>query len=139
MDWNTLEAAKIALLAILAVGLHQMIRRFGQSYAGEVFESTPRIRRNFLVLADCAYYLIFPAYVLLNVNIERPVRFDSLGNIVGYRWDQTVGAVQLQETLFSIAGICMLIGILHGINVFVLPFIGSVLAFRVRLVQGRAS
>lgn len=90
------------------------------------------------MLADCAYYLIFAAYVLLNVNFDRPLRLDSLGNIVGYRWDQTVNAVQLQETVFSIAGICMLIGILHGINVFVLPFIGSVLAFRVRLLQGRA-
>jgi len=30
----------------------------------------------------------------------------------------------------------MIIGILHGINVFVLPFVGSVLALRARLMEG---
>ena len=33
--------------------------------------------------------------------------------------------------MFSIAGICVIIGILHGLNVFVLPFIGRILALRV--------
>ena len=137
MDWTTLEATKIVLLVILAVGLHRLIRHFGASYAAEVFESTPNIGRSFVVLADFAYYLIFAAYVLLNVNFERPSRFDSLGNLVGYRWGETVNAAQMQETVASIAGICMLIGVLHGINVFVLPFVGSVLALRAKLLQGR--
>jgi hypothetical protein len=137
MDWTMLEAAKIALLAMLAVGLHQLIRRFGTSYATEVFETTPHVRRSFLALADCAYYLIFVSYVLLSVRFERPPRHDAVGNIVGYRWEETVSAAQLQETVISIAGICMLIGILNGINVVVLPFIGSALAFRTRLVQER--
>ena len=137
MDWSTLEATKIVLLAILAVGLHQLIRHFGRSYAAEVFTSTPHLQRTFLVLADCAYYLIFAAYVLLNVHFERPPRFDAAGNPVGYRWGETVSAAQLQESVFSIAGICLLIGVLHGLNVFVLPFVGSVLALRARLVQGR--
>jgi hypothetical protein len=139
MDWTLLEAAKIALLAILAVGLHQLIRHFGTGYATEVFEGNPSMRRNFLVLADCAYYLIFSAYVLLNVHFQRPERIDSLGNPVGYRWTETVSAAQLQDSLGAIAGICLLIGILHGINVFVLPLVGSVPAFRVRSLQGRGS
>lgn len=139
MDWTTLELIKIALLVVFAVGLHQLIRHFGKSYAREVFESTPGIGRDFIVLADFAYYLIFAGYVLFNLHFERPARFDTLGNVVGYRWDTTVNATQLQESLFSIAGICLIIGVLHGINVFVLPFVGSVLAFRARLLQGRDS
>ena len=35
-----------------------------------------------------------------------------------------------------LAGICLIIGILHGINVFVLPFIGGILALRERLTVG---
>ena len=35
-----------------------------------------------------------------------------------------------------LAGICLIIGILHGINVFVLPFIRGILALRGRLTVG---
>jgi len=135
MAWSTLEILKIVALAVLAVALHQAIRRLGTKYAAAIFESTPEIGKSFIILADFAYYLIFTAYVMFNVRFDRPERYDLQGNLVGYRWDVTVGAVQLQDTLFSIAGICLIIGILHGINVFVLPFVGSVLAFRARLLQ----
>jgi hypothetical protein len=135
MDWAVLEILKIVILAVLAVGIHRTIRRFGESYAAEVFQTTPHIGRSFVILADFAYYLIFAGYVLFNVHFERPPRFDARGNPVGYQWDQTVGAAQLQESVFSIAGICLIIGILHGVNVFVLPFVGSVLALRARLLE----
>ncbi len=48
-------------------------------------------------------------------------------------WAATVNASQLEVSVFSLAGICLIIGVLHGLNVFVLPFIGGVLAFRERL------
>ncbi len=137
MDWGTLEAAKVIVLVALAIGLHQLIRRFGTQYAAAVFESTPQLGRHFVALADYAYYLIFAAYILFNINVERPVRYDAQGNPVGHRWEQTVGAAQVQDSLASLAGICLIIGVLHGINVFVLPFVGSVLALRARLLQGR--
>jgi hypothetical protein len=35
-----------------------------------------------------------------------------------------------------LAGICLILGILHGINVLVLPFIGGILALRERLTVG---
>ncbi len=122
MDWWILEIIKILALSILAVGLHQMIRRFGKSYVTDIFRSTPQIGRNFLILADLAYYLIFTAYILFNVNFEREKE-----------WAATVNASQLEVFVFSLAGICLIIGGLHGLNVFVLPFIGGVLAFRERL------
>ena len=138
MNWATLELIKVGLLVVFAVGLHQLIRHFGQSYVAEIFETTPQVGRNFVVLADFAYYLIFAAYILLNVHFERPARYDAQGRLVGYVWEETAGAAQLQDSVFSIAGICLIIGILHGINVFVLPFVGSVLALRARLLQERS-
>jgi hypothetical protein len=47
-----------------------------------------------------------------------------------------VNSAQLEEFVFSLAGICLIIGILHGINVFILPFIGGILALRERLTIG---
>lgn len=137
MDWSTLELITIVVLAILAVGVHQTIRHFGRGYATSVFETTPHVGRSFLILADLAYYLIFVAYVLFNVHFERPARFDPQGRLVGYRWEEMVGATQLQDSVASIAGICLIIGILHGINVFVLPFVGSVLALRAQMMERR--
>ena len=137
MDWGALEAFKVVVLIALAVGLHRFIRRLGTHFAAAIFESTPQLGRHFVALADYAYYLIFAAYILFNVNIERPVRYDAQGSPVGHRWEQTVGAAQVQDSLTSLGGICLIIGVLHGVNVFVLPFVGSVLALRVRLMQGR--
>lgn len=137
MDWGTLEGVKVIVLLVLAIGLHRLIRRFGTHYAAAVFESTPQLGRHFVALADYAYYLIFAAYILFNINVERPARYDAQGNPVGHRWEQTVGPAQVQDSLASLAGICLIIGVLHGINVFVLPFVGSVLALRARLLQGR--
>ena len=71
MDWWIGELIKILALIILAFGLHQLIRRFGKSYAANIFDSTPQVGRTFLILADVAYYLIFAAYIMFNVNFER--------------------------------------------------------------------
>ncbi len=128
MDWQTLELLKFVALAILAIGLHLFIRWFGKNYATDIFGATPEVGKHFLILADVAYYLIFAAYVLFNVHFVRPERWGS---------DQA-SASQLQDSVGSIAGICLIIGILHGINVFVLPFIGSILALRKKLMEPRA-
>jgi hypothetical protein len=125
MAWWVLELIKFFALIVLAVGLHQAIRRFGKTYVNDIFRATSRIGRSFLVLADFAYYLIFVAYILFNVKFERQKE-----------WALTVNASQLEQFVFSLAGICLIIGVLHGLNVFVLPFIGGVLALRERLGAG---
>ena len=134
MDWQILESLKILVLIVLAVGLHQLIRRFGQTYATNIFESTPEIGRNFVVLADVAYYLIFAAYILFNVHFEKVDRMLADGSRVEI-WADRANAAQLTEAVSSIAGICLIIRILHGLNVFVLPFIGSILSLRKRLLE----
>ena len=125
MDWWILELIKGLSLIILAVVLHRLIRGFGKNYVTDIFRSTPQIARNFLVLADVAYYLIFAAYTLLWVKLQRPID-----------WAAEVNATQLEQFMFSFAGISLIIGVLHGMNVFVLPFIGGIFALRERLGQG---
>ncbi|MCH8823980.1 MAG: hypothetical protein IH984_10770 [Planctomycetes bacterium] len=136
MNWQTLESLTIVAMLILAIGLHQLIRRFGKNYAAEIFRSTPSIGTSFLILADVAYYLIFAAYILSNVHFERVYRTLSDGSRIDI-WAERVNASQLQDSVSSIAGICLIIGILHGLNVFVLPFIGSILALRAKLMESR--
>lgn len=126
MDWRVLEWLVAFVLLVLAVGLHRLIRWFGKSYATEVFQATPQIGQNFLILADVAYYLIFAAYILSNIHFERPEK-----------WMDIVGPLQVEAAVSRVAGICLIIGVLHGMNVFVLPFIGGILAFRVKLMEPR--
>lgn len=126
MDWRALEVVVVLVMTILAFGLHKLITGFGKGYAAEVFQATPQIGKNFLVLADIAYYLIFTAYILSNMHFE-PAE----------KWSATVGPKQLEESVSSIAGICLIIGVLHAINVFMLPFIGAILTFRIRLMEPR--
>lgn len=126
MDWRVLEWLVVLVLVILAVGLHRLIRWYGKAYATDVFQATPQVGNNFLILADVAYYLIFLAYVLSNIHFQRPEK-----------WLDTVSPIQLEQSVSRIAGICLIIGILHGFNVFVLPFIGGILAFRVKLMEPR--
>ncbi len=125
MDWWILELIKGLSLIILAVVLHRLIRGFGKNYVTDIFRFTPQIGRNFLVLADVAYYLMFAAYTLFWVKLERPSD-----------WAAEVNASQLEQFVFSFAGISLIIGVLHGMNVFVLPFIGGVFALRERHGQG---
>jgi len=124
MSWWIGEILRIVVLVVLAVGIHQFIRRFGKTYTTDVFRYTPEIGRFFLILADIAYYLIFVGYILAWVRFERREG-----------WAATLNADQGQNIVGSIAGICLIIGALHAINVFVLPILGSVLAFRTKVMQ----
>ena len=82
MDWWILELLTTAVLIGIAAWLGPFIRRFGRSYAADVFRANPRTGKSFIVLADIAYYLIFTAYVLFTVRFEPQ---DSWGNLVTAR------------------------------------------------------
>ena len=116
--------------------LHQRISLVGKFGYSHIFEATPEIERNFRVLADVAYYLIFAAYLLSSVHFEKVYRTLPDGSRVDV-WADQVNAAQLGDVVSSVSGICLIIGILHGINVFVLPFIGSILALRKKLLEPR--
>jgi hypothetical protein len=124
MTWWILELAAFALLAAIALILGPFIKRFGRSYAADVFRSNPSTGKSFIVLTDFAYYLIFTAYILFTTTIDRPSD-----------WSANVGAEQIEHTIIRVGGILLIIGLLHGINLLVLPIIGRLLTLNRRLDQ----
>ncbi len=124
MNWWILELATFAVLAAIALILGPFIKRFGRSYAADVFRSNPSTGKSFIVLTDFAYYLIFSAYILFTTTIDRP-----------REWATDVGANQLEHTIVRIGGILLIVGLLHGINLMVLPIIGRLLTLNRRLDQ----
>jgi hypothetical protein len=124
MDWWIFELIVLALLVALALVLGPFIKRFGRSYAADVFRSNPSTGKSFIVLTDFAYYLIFGAYILFSSKIERP---DA--------WSVEVGANQVQNGVIRVGGILLIIGVLHGVNLVLLPVIGRLLTLNRRLDQ----
>ena len=125
MDGWILELIKGLSLITFAVLLHRLIRGLGKTYVTDIFRFTPQIGKNFLVLADISFYLIFAAYTLLWVKLVRPSD-----------WAAEVNSSQLEQFVFSFAWISLIIGVLHGMNVWVLPFVGTVTALRERFGKG---
>jgi preprotein translocase subunit SecY len=122
MDWWVLELITDAILIGLAFWLGPLIKRFGKSYAADVFRANPRTGKSFIVLTDIAYYLIFVSYILFTM------RYSPADN-----WGQTVTAEQLQHETARIAGILLIIGVLHGINLLALPVMGRLLTLNRQL------
>ncbi len=117
MDWWVLELISVAGLVALALWLGPFIRRFGKSYAADVFRSNPRTGKSFVVLMDVAYYLVFFAYILFTVQFEPA---DG--------WADTVNAAQLRGTTVRFGGILLIVGLLHGLNVITLPLMGRLMS-----------
>ncbi len=122
MDWWILELMTTALLVALALWLGPFIKRFGKSYAADVFRSNPRTGKSFILLTDIAYYLIFLSYILFTVSYA-----PKSG------WSETVNAQQLQHETARVAGILLIIGLLHGLNLLALPVMGRLLTLNRRL------
>ena len=122
MDWWVLDLFTNALLVGVALWLGPLIKRFGKSYAADVFRANPRTGKSFIVLTDIAYYLIFFSYVLFTMS------FQLKGG-----WDQTVGGSQLQHEVARVGGILLILGVLHGLNLIALPVMGRLLTMNRRL------
>ncbi len=122
MEWWILELVTTLVLVAIVVVLGPLIKRYGKSYAADVFVASPRTGKSYLVLMDVAYYLIFGAYVLLTIRFEPPTD-----------WAETVNAAQLQAETVRVAGLLILMGLLHGLNVITLPIIGRLLSLNVSL------
>jgi len=115
MEWWILELITAgAMISVLAI-LGPLIKRFGKSYAADVFRANPRTGKSYLVLMDFSYYLIFGAYVLFTIKWEPDTG-----------WEQQVNAEQVQGSVVRLGGMLLLMGLLHGLNVLTLPLIGRV-------------
>jgi hypothetical protein len=113
MDWWVLELITTAVLIGMALWLGPFIKRFGRGYAADVFRANPSTGKSFIVLVDIVYYLIFIAYILFTVHFE-PY----------FGWGAEVGADQLQDEVARLGGIILIIGVLHGLNLLIMPVLG---------------
>lgn len=122
MEWWVLELLTTGLLIGLALWLGPFIKRFGRSYAADVFKANPRTGKSYIILTDIVYYLIFTAYILFTVRFER----DN-------GWAQAVGADQLEYEVARVGGILLIIGVLHGLNLLIMPILGRLFSLNRRL------
>jgi hypothetical protein len=106
------------ILVAVVVVLGPLIKRFGRSYAGDIFRANPRTGKSYLVLMDVAYYLIFSAFILFTVTV-RP----------SGEWERDLAAV-FETQVVRLGGMLLLMGILHGLNVLTLPIIGRLIGLR---------
>lgn len=113
MEWWVLEVITTAILIGLALWLGPFIKRFGRSYAADVFRANPRTGKSYIILADLVYYLLFSAYILFTVRFDRSLD-----------WPPTVSAGQLQYETARVGGILLIIGVLHGLNILIMPVLG---------------
>lgn len=115
VSWWVIELITNLVLIGIVVILGPLIKRFGRAYAGDIFRANPRTGKSYLVLMDVAYYLIFTAYILFTVTFEP-----------SFQWTRSNAAV-LQAEVVRVAGMLLLMGALHGLNVLSLPLIGRLL------------
>jgi hypothetical protein len=123
MSWWVIELITNIVLIGIVVILGPLIKRFGRAYAGDVFRANPRTGKSYLVLMDVAYYLIFTAYILFTIRFEPQPGWEASA------------AAQLQDEVVRVAGMLLLMGILHGLNVLSLPLIGRLLGMSRQLEE----
>lgn len=113
LDWWILELFTDVLLIGLALWLGPFIKRFGRAYAADVFHDNPQTGKSYIVLTDIVYYLIFSAYILFTVSFQPREK-----------WSIIVTASQAGFEAGRIGGIPLIIGILHGLNIILMPILG---------------
>jgi hypothetical protein len=122
MPWWVLEIATNVVLIGIAMWLGPFIKRFGRAYAADVFHDNPLTGKSYIVLTDVVYYLLFTAYILFTVRLEPQLK-----------WFGDANAEQLKESLMRIGGILLIIGVLHGINIVLMPMLGRLFSLNRRL------
>jgi len=122
MPWWILEIATNVALVGIAVWLGPFIKRFGRAYAADVFHDNPLTGKSYIVLTDIVYYLIFAAYILFTLRVEPLLP-----------WLHDVTADQVKEVALRIGGILLIIGILHGLNIVIMPILGRLFSLNRRL------
>ena len=129
MPWWILEVATTAVLLVVALWLGPFIKRFGRAYAADVFHDNPLTGKSYIVLTDIVYYLIFAAYILFSVHFAPQ---EDWGNTISER----VTAEQLTFEVGRLGGILLVIGILHGLNIVLMPVLGRLFSLN-RRISGR--
>ena len=131
MPWWILEVAVNLVLVAIAVWLGPFIKRFGRAYAADVFHDNPLTGKSYIVLTDIVYYLIFTAYILFGVRFAPQADWNN--DVSGL-----VTAEQLAVSAARVGGILLVIGILHGVNIVLMPVLGRLFSLNRRVPGPRA-
>ena len=115
-DWWVLELAPRPAdrNRALARPVHQTVR---PGVRADVFHDNPQTGKSYILLTDIVYYLIFTAYVLFTVHFEPR---EWWGTRTYCRPDGHEPA--------RLGGILLIIGVLHGLNIVLMPVLGRLLA-----------
>ena len=122
MPWWIMEIATNVVLIGIALWLGPFIKRFGRAYAADVFHDNPQTGKSYIVLTDIVYYLIFTAYILFTIRVDAPVYY--MGD---------VHPDLVKAELVRIGGILLIIGVLHGLNLVIMPVLGRLFSLNRRL------
>jgi len=126
MPWWILEVGTTLVLVAIALWLGPFIKRFGRAYAADVFHDNPLTGKSYIVLTDIVYYLIFTAYILFGAHFAPQEEWLNMVSGV-------VTAEQLTFEVERIAGILLIIGLLHGLNIVLMPVLGRLFSLNRRL------
>ena len=122
MPWWILELATNVVLVGIALWLGPFIKRFGRAYAADVFHDNPQTGKSYIVLTDIVYYLIFTAYILFTIRVDAPFYYQG-----------EVHPDLVKVELVRIGGILLIIGVLHGLNLVIMPVLGRLFSLNRRL------
>jgi hypothetical protein len=124
MPWWILEVGTTLVLVAIAVWLGPFIKRFGRAYAADVFHDNPLTGKSYIVLTDIVYYLIFAAFILMTANFA-PIWNNEFTGLVTPE--------QVQASVLRIGAILLVIGILHGVNIVLMPVLGRLFSLNRKL------
>ena len=114
--WWSLELLTAAILITLILVLGPLIRRFGGIFAASLFTAHPPTAPHFLRVLDVAYYLVFTAFVLLEIQV-----------VPREEWLGPAGtAAHLQWLTERVGVMLLLMGVLHAVTIALLPVLGVV-------------
>ena len=122
MPWWILEIATNVVLIGIALWLGPFIKRFGRAYAADVFHDNPQTGKSYIVLTDIVYYLIFTAYILFTIRVDAPAYYQG-----------EVHPDLVKVELVRIGGILLIIGVLHGLNLVIMPVLSRLFSLNRRL------
>jgi hypothetical protein len=114
IGWVTVEALETAALLTLTATLGPAIRRFGRGLAADLLGSEDDAGR-FLAILDVAYYLVFCGYILVTARLAAPASYVL----------HAVGS-QIEEAAARIAGLLLVMGLLHAATMTALPIVALV-------------
>ena len=117
LDTSVLELVTLVTLIAVVVTLAPFIRRFGMSYALAVFAGTPNVGRSYVRLTEITYYLILLSYTW----------FVTLGLGDAADLPGIVGPDELMAVAAGLGGLLLLAGILHSVNLILLPIVARLL------------